>query len=120
MPAKDDKTGSVTIPTEVSVGTSVWMTRRDHEKIAKGVNRIGEEIRATIGDSQPKMVFQFDCAGRGKLVLRDDQKLQLLERLQQNFSPGVPWLGFYTYAEIGPVGDHNCLHNYTAVVLAVY
>jgi hypothetical protein len=119
MPAKDDKTGSVTIPTEVSAGTSVWMTRRDHEKIAKGVNRIGEEIRATIGDSQPKMVFQFDCAGRGKVVLRDGQKLQLLERLQRNFSPDVAWLGFYTYAEIGPVGDHNCLHNYTAVVLAV-
>ena len=27
--------------------------------------------------------------------------------------------GFHTYGEIGPVGKHNCYHNYTAVVLAL-
>ncbi len=27
--------------------------------------------------------------------------------------------GFYTYGEIGPVGEHNCYHNYTAVILAL-
>jgi small ligand-binding sensory domain FIST len=66
------------------------------------------------------MVFQFDCCGRGKVVLRDQQKLQLLETLQRKVHPDVPWMGLYTYGEIGPVGEHNCFHNYTAVVLAVY
>jgi small ligand-binding sensory domain FIST len=29
-------------------------------------------------------------------------------------------MGLYTYGEIGPVGERNCFHSYTAVVLAVY
>lgn len=120
MPAKDDKAGSITISTEVSEGTSIWMTRRDHEKIAAGVARIGDEIKAALGGSVPKMVFQFDCAGRGKIVLRDQQKGQLLTSLQRKIRPDAPWLGLYTYGEIGPVGERNCFHNYTAVVLAVY
>ena len=66
------------------------------------------------------MVFQFDCAGRGKVILRDQQKAQLLETLQQKIQPDGPWMGLYTYGEIGPVGDRNCFHTYTAVVLAVY
>ena len=54
------------------------------------------------------------------MVLRDQQKLQLLETLQRKVQPDVPWMGLYTYGEIGPVGEHNCFHNFTAVVLAVY
>jgi small ligand-binding sensory domain FIST len=53
-------------------------------------------------------------------VLREQQKMRLLKQLQDEVGADVPWLGFYTYGEIGPVGDHNCFHNYTAVVAAVY
>jgi hypothetical protein len=120
MPARDDKAGSITISTEVSEGDSIWMTRRDHEKISAGITRIGDEIKAAIGDRVPKMVFQFDCAGRGKVVFRDQQKTQLLTMLQQKLPPDVPWMGLYTYGEIGPIGESNCFHNYTAVVLAVH
>ena len=120
MPTKDDKAGSITIPTEVEEGTSIWMSRRDHEKISAGVERIGEEIKSTLGNSAAKMVFQFDCIGRGKAVFRDQQKSQILEKLQQKIGPTVPWIGLYTYGEIGPIGGHDYFHNYTAVVLAVY
>lgn len=120
MPARDDAAGSITISTEVSEGTSVWMTRRDYDKIATGVDRIAREIKQAIGGNRPKMVFQFDCAGRGKVVLRDHQKVQLLETLQQELPSGVPWMGLYTYGEIGPMGGQNCFHNYTAVVLSIY
>jgi hypothetical protein len=117
---KDDTTGSVTIPTEVSEGMSVWMTRRDSEKIAKGVERAAEEINAQLGEEPARLVFQFDCAGRGKAILREQQKLQLLETLRGRIGPDVPWLGFYTFGEIAPVGGHNYFHNYTVVLTALY
>ena len=117
---KDDATGSVTIPTEVPEGTSIWLTRRDSEKIAKGVERAAEEIKAQLGDNPARLVFQFDCAGRGRVVLREQQKLQLLEMLRQRVGPEVPWLGFYTYGEIAPVGEHNHFHNYTVVLTVIY
>ena len=119
MPSKDDEAGSVTIPTEVEEGCSIWMTRRDQEKIAGGIDRMAEEISRRLEGKRPHFVLQFDCAGRGKAVLRDQAKSALMVRLQEKVGPQLPWLGFYTYGEIGPVGDQNCFHNYTAVVLAV-
>ena len=117
---KDDETGSVTLPTVVSEGDSIWMTRRDQAKIGQSVDRIGDEIKSQLNGHQAKLVFQFDCAGRGKVILRDQQKKQFLSTLQKKFDYEVPWLGFYSYAEIGPMKDNNCLHNYTAVITALY
>jgi len=117
---KDDATGSVTIQTEVSEGTSVWVTRRDSEKLANGVERAAEEIKAQLGDNAARLVFQFDCAARGKAFLREQQKLQLLETLWGRIGPDVPWLGFYTFGEIAPVGERNHFHNYTVVLTVIY
>lgn len=117
--SRDDATGSVTIPDEVTVGASVYITRRDYDKVVAGVDRLTSQLHAQLGGQKPKLAFQFECAGRGKVFLRDQQKLQLLEQLQQRM-PDVPWFGFFTYGEIGPVEGQNCFHNYTSVVTALY
>jgi hypothetical protein len=116
----DDATGSITIPTEVTEGTSIWITRRDYDKLASGVERLAEEIRAQLGGQPARLIFHFDCAGRGKAFLRQGEKLQLLEKLRHPIGLDVPWLGFFTFGEIAPVGGHSCFHNYTAVLTAVY
>jgi small ligand-binding sensory domain FIST len=59
----------------------------------------------------------FDCVSTGKLMFRDREKLQLLSQFRQEVSPEAPWAGFYTFGEIGPVGEHICYYNYTGVVL---
>ncbi|MGI8617590.1 MAG: FIST signal transduction protein [Gemmatimonadaceae bacterium] len=120
MPAKDDEKGAVMLSTEVAEGTSIWMTRRDREKIAHGLDRMADSLCAQLGGSEPKFVLQFDCAGRGKVVIRDQQRAEMLQRLQSRMVGNAPWIGCYTYGEIGPVGQHNCFHNYTAVLAAVY
>jgi hypothetical protein len=120
MPTKDDEKGYITISTEAENGTKFWMTRRDQEKIANGVRSAASQIKEAIGNQTIKMVFHFDCAGRGKVVFRDQQKNQLLKELQQKVGSSIPWIGFYTYGEIGPVGNCNHFHNYTAIILAVY
>jgi len=117
---KDDAAGSFTIPTEVSEGMSIWVTRRDYEKLVHGVERATEEIKAQLGGNPAGLVFQFDCAGRGKIFLREQQKLHLLETLREQIGPDVPWLGFYTFGEIAPVGEHNYFHNYTLVLTVIY
>lgn len=119
IPTKDDENGSFTIPTEVVEGTRIWMTRRDYEKVAQGIDHLAARINEQLGENPAKLVFQFDCCGRGKVFLREHQKIALQERLQQQI-PEAPWVGFYTLGEIGPVGKFNCFHNYTAVVAAVY
>ena len=114
----DGEADAITLQTEVPEGTSVWMTRRDYEKVAAGIDQLAGRIKDQLGDNPAKVVFQFDCAGRGRAFLRDEQKKWLLNRLQQEI-PDVPWLGFFTSGEISPVGEVNCFHNYTAVVAAI-
>ena len=52
-------------------------------------------------------------------MFREQEKLQLLKRFRQSVGPDVPWAGFYTIGEIGPVEEHNVRHLYTSVVLAL-
>jgi hypothetical protein len=115
----DATDGSAIVQTEVPEGTSVWMTSKDQEKFAAGLDRMAEQIKKGLGNNQPKLVFHFDCVSRGKLMFRDQKKLELLRQFRQAVGADVPWAGFYTYGEIGPVGEHNCYHNYTGVVLAL-
>ena len=111
--------GSLTLATEVQEGTSVWFSSRNQEKVTTGLDLMATQIKQQLGDTQPKLVFHFDCTARGKIMFRDQEKLRNLRQLRQAVGPEVPWVGFYTFGEIGPVGEHNCHHNYTAVVLAL-
>jgi hypothetical protein len=119
IPSVNLTDGSITVQTEVQEGTSVWFSSRDKEKIATGLDRMATQIKEQLGGAQPKLVLQFDCCSRGKMMFREQEKLQLLKRLRQSVGPDVPWVGFYTFAEIGPVEEHNDRHHFSAVVLAL-
>jgi hypothetical protein len=105
--------------TEVPEGTSVWFSSRDREKMTTGLDRMAAQIKHQLADEKPKLVLQFECATRGKMMLREQEKLQFLKRFRQSVGPDVPWAGFYTLGEIGPVEEHNLRHLYTSVVLAL-
>ena len=111
--------GSIAVQTEVQEGTRVWFSSRDKEKITTGFDRMAAQIKDQLGGEKPKLVFQFECATRGKMMFRDQEKLQLLKRFRQSLEPDAPWAGFYTAGEIGPVEEHNLRHLYTSVVLAL-
>jgi small ligand-binding sensory domain FIST len=119
LPAVRMADGSIIVQTEVSEGTSVWFSSRDKEKISTGFDRMAAQIKDQLGDEKPNLVFQFECGTRGKMMFRDQEKLQLLKRFRQALDPDAPWVGFYTSGEIGPVEEHNLRHLYTSVVLAL-
>jgi hypothetical protein len=119
VPALRMADGSIIVQTEVSEGTSVWFSSRDKEKMITGLDRMAVQIKDQLGGEKPKLVFQFECLTRGKTMLREQEKLQLLKRFRQSVDPDVPWAGFYTIGEIGPVEEHNDLHLFTPVVLAL-
>jgi hypothetical protein len=111
--------GSIIVQTEVPEGTSVWVSSRDKEKMTTGLDRMATQIKDQLGGEKPKLILQFECAPRGKMMFREQEKLQLLKRLRQSVGSDVPWAGFYTIGEIGPVEEHNLRHIYTSVVLAL-
>src|SRR5919112_546437 len=111
--------GSITVQTEVSEGTSIWFSSRDKERITTGFDRMAQQIEEQLGGEQPKLVFQFECVTRGHVMFREQEKLQLLKRFRKSVGPEVPWVGFYTVGEIGPVEEHNDIHRFASVVLAL-
>ena len=111
--------GSITVQTEVSEGTSVWFSSRDKERISTRFDQMAGQIKDQLGDEKPNLVFQFECLTRGKLLFREQEKQEILRRFRQSVDPDVPWAGFYTIGEIGPVEKHNDRHLYTSVVLAL-
>jgi hypothetical protein len=113
----DKETGSVTIPTQIRPGASITMHRRDYQKTIDGVNRLADELASQFAGEVPKFVLQFECCGRGKNFLRDEQKLQVLQQLRERL-PAAPWFGFYSFGEIGPVAGRNWFHNYSSVIAA--
>src|SRR5215216_1608391 len=119
VPAVSMADGSFAVQTEVQEGTSVWFSSRDKEKITTGFDRMAHQIKEQLGGEKPKLVFQFECATRGKMMFREQEKLQLLRQFRQSLDPDAPWAGFYTAGEIGPVEEHNLRHLYTSVVLAL-
>jgi hypothetical protein len=119
VPAVRMADGSIIVQTEVPEGTGVWFSSRDKEKIATRFDRMAQQIKQQLGDEKPNLVFQFECLTRGKFLFREQEKLQLLKRFRQSVGPEVPWAGFYTIGEIGPVEEHNDRHLYTSVVLAL-
>ncbi len=120
MMGKNDTEGYVTIQSEVAEGTSLWIVRRDKELIDMGLQAISKQIKGKTETERPKFILHFECVGRGKVVFREREKIELLNKLQHDIGRAIPWMGFYTYGEIGPIRQHNCFHNFTAVVAAVY
>jgi hypothetical protein len=120
MMGKNDQQGYVTIQSEIKEGTELWLTRRDKELITSGIQKISRQIHEQLNGVKPKFVFQFECVGRGKVVFREREKIELAKSLWKDFGEDIPWMGLYTYGEIGPVANNNFLHNFTSVIVAVY
>lgn len=117
---KDDQQGSVTIQSDVTEGTELWIVRRDKELMMSGLRSIPRQIKEQLSGKSPKFVLQFECMGRGRVVFKEQERMDLVRSLQRDLGEDVPWLGFYTYGEIGPVDKYNCFHNFTSVVTVVY
>ena len=119
VPAVRMADGSIIVQTEVQEGTSIWFSSRDKEKVAAGLDRMARQIKEQLGGENPKLVFQFECAIRGKDMFREQEKLQFLRQFRRSVDPEVPWAGFYCAGEIGPIEEPNNHHLYTSVVLAL-
>jgi hypothetical protein len=119
VPAVRMADGSIIVQTEVQDGTSIWFSSRDKEKVAAGLDRMARQIKEQLGGENPELIFQFECATRGKDMFREQEKLKILEQFRRSVDPEVPWAGFYCAGEIDPVEEHNNHHLYTSVVLAL-
>jgi small ligand-binding sensory domain FIST len=115
----DKATGALFFPGGgLSTGERIRLTRRDAARIRESA--LGCARKLVRQDRRPLVVFQFDCAGRGRALFGSCAADEIVRPLQAALGTEVPWIGFHTYGEIAPIGDRSYYHNYTVVLCALY
>lgn len=119
--ALDAATGALFFPGGgLTEGRAIQFTRRDPEKIRASVRETASRLRASHPDRAPDVVFQFDCAGRGRILWGGGASAEIVAPLRQTLGAATPWIGFHTYGEIAPIAGTPYYHNYSVALCALY
>ena len=112
---------SCQLQTSVAEGSEIQFMRRDPESVLSSGRNCAERLSGGLDITQqtPNLVCQFDCAGRGKVIVGDDAH-KGVAMVQAEFEDQLPWMGIFTYGEISPIGDRNYYHNFTATLTVFY
>jgi len=116
----DRETGALFFPGGLPQGARVHLTRRTTESIRSSALASAQAIAERHPKRQPTLVLQFDCAGRGRVLLGNATSDAVVRPVQRVLGPGTAWLGCHTYGEIAPVNGRPFYHNFTAVLAAFY
>ncbi|MFL5886112.1 MAG: FIST N-terminal domain-containing protein [Thermoleophilaceae bacterium] len=108
----DEEAGSITVGERVRIGQTVRLHVRDGDSADEDLREALERKRREL-DAPPAGALIFTCNGRGSHMFgRPDHDAVALD---EAFG-GAPAAGFFCAGEIGPVGDRNFLHGFTATV----
>jgi small ligand-binding sensory domain FIST len=108
----DEEAGSITVGERVRVGQTVRLQVRDGDSADEDLREALDRKRQELS-GPPAGALLFTCNGRGSHMFgRPDHDAVALD---EAFA-GAPAAGFFCAGEIGPVGDRNFLHGFTATV----
>ncbi len=121
VPLKLDKEkGSLFFPGELTPGGQVQLMSQEEEAVEASALSSAKKILSRRPDQNPFLVFQFDCAGRGRIFMGERTTQALVTPLQRAFGKIPPWIGFHSYGEIAPIQNKNLFHNSTVVLCSLY
>ena len=108
--------GSIAVATEVQEGQVLSFTLRQPDETKAAMEEMLQEMAQIHHGRPPAFGLYFDCCGRGSSLYGESgTDLALIKR----YLGEIPLLGFFTYAEIAPLGQLTQLHNYTGVLALV-
>jgi hypothetical protein len=118
-----DPNGALHYATTCAVGSRLWLTMRDEERIFKDLDRMIAAMDKQARGRKPVAVFQADCLTRGRRLFNRIMKEELVQRMQYPFATAgtpPPWLGMYGFGEYARLAGANAYHNYTTALAALY
>lgn len=108
----DKKSGALKAGGLIRVGQTVQFQLRDHETADADLKRLLERYTSE-HPRLPAAGLLFSCNGRGTRMfpeLNHDASL-----IQKHLGP-LPLAGIFAQGELGPVGDKNYIHGFTASI----
>jgi small ligand-binding sensory domain FIST len=111
----DRESGAITVGERIRVGQTVRLQVRDADSADEDLAAALDRGLAALG-GEPAGALMFTCNGRGSHMFSEpDHDARRLERATGR----VPAAGFFCAGEIGPVGDRNFVHGFTATMALV-
>lgn len=108
----DSSSGAITVGERIRVGQTARLQIRDAQSAAADLAAAVERGVADLG-APPHGALIFTCNGRGShMFTAPDHDAALLA----GGTAGAPAAGFFCAGEIGPVGDRNFVHGFTATM----
>jgi small ligand-binding sensory domain FIST len=114
--AADPDTGVLAIADCVEEGQSLLFAQREAGSAREDLKRLLDEVSPRHTGLDYRFGFYFDCLARGS-SLYDETGTD--SRMLAEALPGVPLIGFFSNAEIGPLHGRNQLFTYTGVLLLI-
>jgi small ligand-binding sensory domain FIST len=107
----DPRSGSIAVGAWPRIGQTIQFQRRDAEAATADLTSLLERARHQLGDGPVYGGVLCCCNGRGQRMFGCENHDASL--IQTKFGP-VGLVGFFCNGEIGPVGERNFLHGFTA------
>ena len=104
-------------------GTKLWLTQRDEPLIFSEMEKTMASLCDEAQGASPVAVFHSDCLARGRYLLHQIHKEELIAMMQTPLSTeGVipPWLGMYGFGEFARLGGRNRYHNYSTGLYVLF
>jgi small ligand-binding sensory domain FIST len=107
----DPGSGALAVGALPRAGQTMQFQRRDAAAATEDMNELLARAKKKLGDAMIYGGCLCCCNGRGKNLFK--QPNHDTELIQQQLGP-FGLAGFFGNGEIGPVGEKNFLHSYTA------
>jgi small ligand-binding sensory domain FIST len=107
----DPASGSLAVGAFPRLGQTVQFQRRDATAASQDLHVLLERLKETVGNRQIYGGCLCCCNGRGQRLFGEPSHDAAL--IQEKLGP-LNLTGFFCNGEIGPIGDKNFLHGYTA------
>jgi small ligand-binding sensory domain FIST len=107
----DPRSGSIAVGALPRLGQTIQFQRRDAAAAEEDMNELLDRAKGQLAGAQIYGGCLCSCNGRGRGLF--GQPNHDAQKVQQRFGP-VGLAGFFCNGEIGPIGEKNFLHGFTA------
>jgi len=108
----DRRTGALHITDRVRVGQTVQFHVRDADTADEDLHAL-LQLDLSAHEQRPAGALLFSCNGRGTRLFSQPDHDAAAIRAEAG---SIPLAGFFAQGELGPVGDQNFIHGFTASI----
>lgn len=106
----DPQKGAIAVGDYFRVGQTVQFHIRDHRTADTDLRQVLQQVGGKL-TSPPRAALLFTCNGRGTRMFPEQD--HDVATVKEAFGE-IPLAGFFAQGELGPVGDKNFVHGFTA------